>query len=777
MPIVKNKPAKKYFGTPPDTPFVLPGDYVTKGGTISVGGGSSYHEPQPTKPTTTTSPAVQETQEQSALAEEIRARAEQEGVSPEVMAVRMRAGASQQARDIAEERGVDISTPARQKGFIRTLRKEQEIRGKEKETKIKTIQKKEEKQPRTYTIKDVSFKESFFPTVGTRAERGLTLTKTGEGVEGGKILLQTYQEIKLGQASDYVSDKIWKVVPKKVKEFNVPFTDKKVEDIRNVRVRTTDIEKFALFAPFMVTTPGVLKTSIQSGQIKPVVETKFVADVVKKGQVSDIKLLSQSEVGGIKTFQASRQTVKTEKSVSIGEGKSLTQRSLGGGKREFTAEGFVGGSQELGVARQVKGIRKGVSGEVEIGTGVRGGSLSTEIGGVIQRRGIRAGVPELTGVKSRTISFKGKTARVDLQKEEVIGVIRKVGVTKQGQTISRFAGTTDDVGRVLTKGGFKSRIPTSDINVRGLIRSKTIPKEGIGKFIQTGSPKTPLSKTFKQSLTKNVQSSVTGSIAKTTRTAKETLIKDVGSIKTSRGFVRASGLKTTTKESYIPQGRIQMDLSGSRIGGLETGRIPTLGVSKSRLDLIVRGNIRTGTKGKTKLKGRGVEREREDLIIREGLKTKFKQPQKTNERYRISQKQKQKQQRVPTSITTRTPTTRTPIGGFPKLFFGKSKEIKSSKGTFGVSIRRYGKFKTIGTGLSLGKAISLGTGRVGGTLGATFKIFPTKQGKVTGGIRIPKGFYTKTSKKGLLFIEQPKYRLSTTGEIGEIQIAKRRRKR
>ena len=76
------------------------------------------------------------------------------------------------------------------------------------------------------------------------------------------------------------------------------------------------------------------------------------------------------------------------------------------------------------------------------------------------------------------------------------------------------------------------------------------------------------------------------------------------------------------------------------------------------------------------------------------------------------------------------------------------------------------------TGLSLKKAFSIGTGRVSRTLGATFK--------VTGGkglLKTPKGFKRKPTKKGTLFIEQPKFRLSKATETKEIQFFKRRKKR
>jgi hypothetical protein len=128
---------------------------------------------------------------------------------------------------------------------------------------------------------------------------------------------------------------------------------------------------------------------------------------------------------------------------------------------------------------------------------------------------------------------------------------------------------------------------------------------------------------------------------------------------------------------------------------------------------------------------------------------------------------------------TKTPTERVTFGlprlkeppiVFPRLK-GKAPSRKPT-GLFGVQVRRYGEFRPIGQAQSIRQAISIGRERVGKTLGATFKIIPS--GRITTGVRTPKGF---KQKKGLVFIEQPKLRLSTRGEVGEIKIAKRRKRK
>lgn len=101
-----------------------------------------------------------------------------------------------------------------------------------------------------------------------------------------------------------------------------------------------------------------------------------------------------------------------------------------------------------------------------------------------------------------------------------------------------------------------------------------------------------------------------------------------------------------------------------------------------------------------------------------------------------------------------------PIGLFTKV-----KSVPSKRGFYTVSIRRRGKFITVGKGLSLGKAFEVGKSKIQTGIGATFKVSSPK-GSVEG-LGTPKGFY---SKKGGLFVEERKYRLNTGGELQEIKL-------
>ncbi|MHA1880882.1 MAG: hypothetical protein ACTSYG_10850 [Candidatus Heimdallarchaeota archaeon] len=100
--------------------------------------------------------------------------------------------------------------------------------------------------------------------------------------------------------------------------------------------------------------------------------------------------------------------------------------------------------------------------------------------------------------------------------------------------------------------------------------------------------------------------------------------------------------------------------------------------------------------------------------------------------------------------------------------YGRPKPSPRPRGLYDVFVRRFGKFKPIGKGLSLKQAGVLGREVVGGTLGATYKII----GKIPKGLKVPKGFYKKITPTGVEIIEKPKYRLSRATEKEEIQMFK-----
>lgn len=108
----------------------------------------------------------------------------------------------------------------------------------------------------------------------------------------------------------------------------------------------------------------------------------------------------------------------------------------------------------------------------------------------------------------------------------------------------------------------------------------------------------------------------------------------------------------------------------------------------------------------------------------------------------------------------------------PTLFKGGAKSRRIT-GKYSVSLRRFGVFRTIGSGLSLSKAMTLGRERTGRTLARTYKI----TGGNLRGLRTPVGYKKKTTKKGIYFIETSKLALNVPTEIKEIQRARRRKKK
>lgn len=120
---------------------------------------------------------------------------------------------------------------------------------------------------------------------------------------------------------------------------------------------------------------------------------------------------------------------------------------------------------------------------------------------------------------------------------------------------------------------------------------------------------------------------------------------------------------------------------------------------------------------------------------------------------------------IPPTTKIIPPTTR----GEKILFQGGLRQPKISPKKFTVSIRRFGKFKPIAITKTQQQAFNIGKQATAKTLGATFKV---EGAGVKQPFKIPK-YRTKKTKEGILFIEQPKFRLSTGTEKKEIQYFKK----
>lgn len=159
----------------------------------------------------------------------------------------------------------------------------------------------------------------------------------------------------------------------------------------------------------------------------------------------------------------------------------------------------------------------------------------------------------------------------------------------------------------------------------------------------------------------------------------------------------------------------------------------------------------------------------EKLFSNEQPKLREKQLTKQNEKQlqKVVQKLGLKLNPTPNITPTRTNfnTRNNKIIPQPRLK-KEPKQNKSSKG-FAVLVRRFGKFKVKGFGLSFQQAGELGKSIAKNSLAASYEIYPNVK------MKAPKGFYEKQTREGLIFIQKRSGRLSTTGEKSEIQFFKR----
>ncbi|MEX2017258.1 MAG: hypothetical protein WD876_02195 [Candidatus Pacearchaeota archaeon] len=138
----------------------------------------------------------------------------------------------------------------------------------------------------------------------------------------------------------------------------------------------------------------------------------------------------------------------------------------------------------------------------------------------------------------------------------------------------------------------------------------------------------------------------------------------------------------------------------------------------------------------------------------------YRQVQRQQTRQQLKLFQVQRGVRTPTRISFTKG-----VGLSLKKFYPLTKQTIQSN-LLPVFLRRFKKFRFVGYGKTEFEALEIGKKAAGTTLGATFKIPGIKTQKVA-------GFKTKFSKKeGKVFIELPKYRLSTATEKKEIKMFK-----
>lgn len=115
-----------------------------------------------------------------------------------------------------------------------------------------------------------------------------------------------------------------------------------------------------------------------------------------------------------------------------------------------------------------------------------------------------------------------------------------------------------------------------------------------------------------------------------------------------------------------------------------------------------------------------------------------------------------------------TPDSHPPRGKIPEFDLN----LKGNNKVFGVQVKRFGSFRSIGEGMTQRRAIDVGVGRVRSTAGASFQV--TRLGKPVL-VAAPSGFY----RKGETLIESQRFRINSPGELREISyegVRKQRRK-
>jgi len=312
-----------------------------------------------------------------------------------------------------------------------------------------------------------------------------------------------------------------------------------------------------------------------------------------------------------------------------------------------------------------------------------------------------------------------------------------------------------------------------------------VKKKGVGYTLGGAREQKTVSKVT--SLTSTDLNQITKDLSKN---LKQVAVKDLSSISTpsqegvSKSIFAGKGIYekfspselifVTPRREPVVDGGLgtnKFDDVGLGSGGMDSltgsGRIGSLGVSTS-------GRIKEGLDNLTKTGIKGISGISPKVNTDELTRSRQERALRISQAQRETQKIKQQQKETGRGffLNFRTPPIKIPEDPiktpFPKLKFGKGVRKKKKRGLFLVEERRRGKFKPIFKTPSLKKAFEVGRGRVARTLAATFRI------KTADKLKTPRGF---TQKKGGIFIEKRKFRLSKRGEKLEIQKARKAKKK
>lgn len=509
----------------------------------------------------------------------------------------------------------------------------------------------------------------------------------------------------------------------------------------------TDTEKFLFFAPFMGSTAKVTSELIEQEVITPISQTKFFSEIMGEGNVKEIGLVSETEIAGRKAGAISRQKVIElgDKYIFGGEEGYIINSQTG--ELILTRFKGVGAGSQLGEA---KAISKGSLDVVyDIGTGAKGRTFTQDI--------FSLKIDKRLGAIDK---FKIKKVYEKLLQGDVTGIISEPIESGSG-IIYKFAGAGYTPTKVLTKTGFKLRIPTEDINIRGLIfETQTADK----KVFEIAGEQLGLSSGLKQSVLKSVSSA--------TSQSEKALIKELSNF--PKTITSEISLITQIKQQQKTDNLIKQELLTKEKTKQKPSQILNLNqiekqefniLSKQKIDLV------TKLKQKQKLKQKSLLKE---LTIQRTLKS---QRQRFLLNQISNQINKSVNQKIKTPIIFSVPKKTTKRKTLP-LILPMLYRTKKEKDLFKILVKRYGKFKEYDVAQNYEGALLKAQKSLVEGLGATAKIIPTTKFNFDRIIKEPKGFRFGRIEKGkqiynpLLLIQKNEKRLSTTAEKLEIKLAK-----
>lgn len=715
-------------------------------GSFKFGPGSSYTEP---KKKVTTSPAV--TGDTSV---------QQPKVSADIAASQQQSKIAAAVRAEAKRRNIDVSTRVRERGFVSKLKKEEKQRKilEEKQEQEKLFLKSE----KTGSIKSGGREVPVSKIVVVNDQGKVIRKATASEIQQFKQGILTIR--KAGTPSRFLEKT----------SFNIQRTSEKLEQ------RGTSF------------IPNIAQTGL--GVASSIVGTATLSKNLVTQPVTTFKgIYSSFKTGGASAqLKSVGQQLKSKPSFVVGQLATDYATARAVGKVVKVKSPFPQKIEIVGVSQKITGnikrtdlifeTKKGIGTAVGLTTRVGDSTSATIVKGVVGKTKLISGKFKPSGY------FGGaqlsKTERTILISKTQIGAGESIITKVEKVSASGQVGVGNAVYSS-TPNLYKKAIifPTGKIVEATKPSSLLSISAGVKKGTLTGF----VGKTFKSSgKLSNTFRGIVKDIPKTS-TEKVTIYSKAGLGKSS--IISSPALQETASavSKSLPKTSVELNLPISKlgVGEVRQEQIRTRSVSSQSLSSeISKVKVQSVPKlreiqfvgGKQKLS----LTQRRKTQTRQELASRQVQPQPTTQKINLNLKQKQLQRQKVRQVYTQTKITPTSFIVVPKPTTGIPFKSKSNKKTspkrispsYSVAVRRRGKFKSIASGLNLEQAFNVGRSRTAGTLAATFKV----QGGRKLQLKTPKGYYSKPTKSGTLFIERRGLRLSTIGETREIQRSKRRKK-